>query len=128
MEAERLHSLPLFEGLTDEELARCAERFTEIELVAGSSLAKQDDFAYKFFIVLDGEVDVHRDFEFVARLGPDEFFGEMALVKGEKRNARVTTRTRCRLACMMGWDFKAMNEELPVVAERIAAVVHEREG
>jgi CRP-like cAMP-binding protein len=127
MQAERFRSLPLFEGLTDDELARCAERFEEIELVAGSSLAKQHDYAYKFFIVLDGEVDIHRDFEFVTRLGPDEFFGEMALVKGEKRNARVTTRTRCRLASMMGWDFKAMTDEFPAVAERIDAVVHERE-
>lgn len=127
MQAERLRSLSLFEGLTDDELARCADRFEEVELIAGSSLAKQDDYAYKFFVVLDGEVDIHRDFEFVARLGPDEFFGETALVKGEKRNARVTSRTRCRLACMMVWNFKATTEEFPAVAERIDAVVQQRE-
>lgn len=77
--------------------------------------------------MLDGEVDVHRDFEHIASLGGGEFFGETALVKGEKRNARVTAKTRCRLACMMGWDFKEMTEQLPTVAARIDAVVHARE-
>ncbi|WP_040491858.1 cyclic nucleotide-binding domain-containing protein [Ilumatobacter nonamiensis] len=128
MDAEQLRSIPLFDGLDEGNLASCAEPFTEIEMVAGSSLAKQDDFAYKFFVVLDGEVDVHRNFEFVTSLGRGEFFGETALVKHEKRNARVTAKTRCRLACMMSWEFTAMTERFPIVAERIEAVVREREA
>ncbi|BAN02050.1 cyclic nucleotide-binding domain-containing protein [Ilumatobacter coccineus] len=127
MRAEDIASSKLFEGLTREQLERCAAPFKEVEMVAGSSLAKQDDFAYKFFVVLEGEVDVHRDFKFVARLGPGDHFGEMALVRNEKRNARVTAHTRCRLGCMMGWDFKAMTDELPTVAERIRAVIAERD-
>ena len=128
MDVEQIQSLALFEGLTTDELAQCAEPLKELEIVTASSLAKQDDFAYKFFIVLDGEVDVHRDFEFVARLGPGEFFGERALVKGEKRNARVTAHSHCRLACMMGWEFKAMTERLPAVAARIDAMIDAREA
>lgn len=128
MDAEQVRSISLFEGLTDEEIERCAEVLSECEMVAGSSLAKQDDFAYKFFIVLEGEVDVHRDFDFVARLGPGEFFGERALVKEERRNARVTAHSRCRLGCMMGWDFKEMTERLPLVAERVSAVIDAREA
>lgn len=128
MDVEQIRSLTLFEGLSDDELADCAGRFKEFEILAGTSLAKQDDFAYKFFIVLDGEVDVHRDFQFVTRLGPTEFFGERALVKGEKRNARVTAHTRCRLACMMGWDFKAMTDHFPAIAERISDVIDARDN
>ena len=128
MQVDQLRSLALFEGLTDDDVAKFADQFEELEIVAGSSLAKQDDFAYKFFIVLDGDVDVHRNFEKIASLGVGEFFGEMALVKGEKRNARVTAKTRCRLACMMGWDFKTMTEQYPSVAERIDAVVQARES
>ncbi len=128
MQVDQLRSLSLFEGLSDDELAKFAHQFEELEIVAGSSLAKQDDFAYKFFVVLDGDVDVHRDFEHIASLGAGEFFGEMALVKGEKRNARVTAKTRCRLACMMGWDFKTMTEQYPSVAARIDEVVEQRES
>jgi CRP/FNR family cyclic AMP-dependent transcriptional regulator len=127
MDIEEFRSFALFEGLSDDELAQCTEPLKEFEMVAGSSLAKQDDFAYKFFIVLDGEVDVHRDFEFIASMGTGEFFGETALVTGEKRNARVTTHTRCRLACMMGWEFKTMTEQFPSVAAHIDAAVAARE-
>ena len=126
MRVDQLRELSLFEGVSDEDLGRWAEKFTETDMLAGTSLAKQDDFAYKFFIVLDGEVDVHRDFEFVARIGPDDCFGEVALVKGEKRNARVTARTRVRLAGMMGWDFKQMSEALPIVGERISEIAAAR--
>lgn len=128
MDVEQIRSVSLFAGLTDDELAPCAEALSECEILAGSSLAKQDDFAYKFFIVLEGEVDVHRDFELINQLGPGDIFGETALVKGEKRNARVTARTRCRLGCMMTWDFTAMTERLPIVAERVAAVIDARQS
>jgi CRP/FNR family cyclic AMP-dependent transcriptional regulator len=128
MDIEEFRSFALFEGLSDDELAQCVEPLKQVEMVGGSSLAKQDDFAYKFFIVLDGEVDVHRDFEFITSMGPGEFFGETALVTGEKRNARVTTHTRCRLACMMGWEFKTMTEQFPSVAAHIDAAVAEREA
>ena len=126
MDAIDLGSLALFEGLSEEEVGRCADRFQQREFVAGSSLASQGDFAYKFFIVLDGDVEVHRDFEFVARLGPGDFFGEAGLVSGERRNARVTAKTRTVLAWVMGWDFTEMTNEFPSVAERIQTVIAER--
>jgi len=128
MQVDQLRSLELFAGLSDEDLALLAAQFQELEIVAGSSLAKQDDFAYKFFVVLDGDVEVHRDFKHVADMTAGDFFGEVALIKSEKRNARVTAKTRCRLACMMGWDFKAMTELHPTVAARVDAVVEQRGG
>ena len=96
MDVKRLQSLPLFQGVSDDELAKIADRFESAEMLAGSSLAKQDDFAYKFFIVLEGQVEVYRDFDHVADLGPGEFFGEMGVIEGGKRNARVTACTSPR--------------------------------
>jgi hypothetical protein len=45
MDIDEFRSIALFEGLTDDELAQCTEPLKEFEMVAGSSLAKQDDFA-----------------------------------------------------------------------------------
>jgi CRP-like cAMP-binding protein len=126
MDTSALRTLPLFEGTPNDELERCAALFQEREFLAGSSLASQGDFAYKFFVVLDGEVDVHRDFDLVATLGPGEVFGERGVVTGERRDARVTARTRAVLAWMMIWDFKTMTEDNPVIAERIEAVIAAR--
>ena len=126
MSAVELSSLALFEGLSPGDVAKCSARFQQLEFHAGESLASQGDFAYRFFVVLDGEVDVHRDFDFVARIGPGEYFGEAGLLEQERRNARVTTRTRAIVAWMMSWDFAEMVEEFPVVGERLEEIVQQR--
>jgi CRP-like cAMP-binding protein len=126
MESTELRSLPLFDGLDDAVVEQCAAKFQETEMLMGSVLAREGEFAYKFFVVLDGEVEVQRDFQHLARLGPGDFFGEMGVVDGGRRNARVLAHTRCRVAWMMGWDFEAMTSEHPQVAERIQAVIDAR--
>ena len=126
MDVKRLQSLPLFQGIANDELEAIAGKFQSAEMLAGSSLAKQDDFAYRFFVVLEGQVEVYRDFEHVADIGPGEFFGEMGLVSGERRNARVTAKTRVDIAWMMPWDFDEMTTSNADIAARISAVVAAR--
>ena len=126
MDVKRLQSLPLFQGIANEELEAIAATFQSAEMLAGSSLAKQDDFAYRFFVVLEGQVEVYRDFDHVADIGPGEFFGEMGLVSGERRNARVTAKTRVDIAWMMPWDFDEMTTSNADIAARISAVVAAR--
>ena len=72
------------------------------------------------------KVEVLRDFDHVAYLGPGEFFGEMGIVTGDRRNARVVAHDRCRLASMMTWEFQTMTEEFPEIAARVEAVINER--
>ncbi len=127
MIAEQLKSMPLFEGLPESDLDEVAKMFQQAEMLAGSGLASEGDFAYKFFVVLDGEVEVHREFKPVDEMGAGEFFGEIGLLTGQRRNARVVAKTRCNVAWMMGWDFQTMMEQYPVVAERINAVIAERQ-
>jgi CRP-like cAMP-binding protein len=119
LEPERLRSVPLFDGLSDDELARCAGLMEERELLAGTPIIREGDFSYRFFVVLDGEVDVQREFKHVAYVGPGGFVGEMGVTTGARRNARVWAHSRCTLALMMTWDFQAMTEEFPVIASRI---------
>lgn len=128
MDAAELRSTTLFDGLPDDALERCAQRFQEAELLAGSGLTREGDFSYKFFVILEGEVEVLRDFSHVADLGPGEFFGEMGLVTGTRRNARVVAKTPCRLAWVMSWDFDDMLRDEPEVAKRIEQIVEERMG
>lgn len=123
MQVERLQGIELFEGVSDEDLATCAALFEETEILAGSGFTREGDFAYKFFVVLEGEVEVLREFDHLANLGPGEFFGEMGVVSGERRNARVVATTRCVVGSVMPWDFQKMTETVPVIAERIQTVI-----
>jgi CRP-like cAMP-binding protein len=126
IDASRLRVSPVFDGLSDDELDRSAELFEEIELLAGSSLIKEGDFSYRFFVVLDGEVDVTHDFDPVRRLGPGEICGEIGLLTGQRRTARVVAHTRCKLASLMTWDFRTLMEQAPAAAREIEAIAEER--
>jgi CRP-like cAMP-binding protein len=126
MQASRLASIPLFSGLTPDELERCAALFEESELLAGSGLIREGDFSYKFFVVLEGHVDVLREFEQVTTLGPGDYFGEIGVVTGERRNARVVCKDRCVVGRLMTWDFKQMAEEFPSIAAHVERTIAER--
>ena len=126
MEPERLASVALFDGLTEDELARCAGPFQEIQILSDHNVAREGDDAYAFFVVLDGELDVHHGFTRLATLRPGDFFGEMGVESRGKRSAHVASRGRVKLAKLMAWDYKRMVAEFPVVHERISAVMAER--
>lgn len=126
MDADKLRTLDLFAGLEPEDVDRCAEMFEETEILAGSGLTREDDYSYRFFVILDGAVTVLRAWAPIAELGPGEFFGEMGVMSGDRRNARVVAKTRCALAGSITWDFRQITDDYPVLAARIQAVIDER--
>ena len=128
IDAHRLRVSPVFAELADEELERSAELFEETKLLAGSSLIKDGDFAYRFFVVLEGEVDVSHDSNQIRRLGPGDICGEIGLLTGRRRSARVVAHTRCTLASRMTWDFRTLTAQAPAAARRIEALAAERLG
>jgi CRP-like cAMP-binding protein len=52
---------------------------------------RQGDNADRFFILVDGGVEIVRDDEQIATLGPGSFFGESALLVQGQRSATVQT-------------------------------------
>ncbi|MCW2924088.1 MAG: cyclic nucleotide-binding protein [Thermoleophilia bacterium] len=66
-------------------------------LEPGTVVFEQGDEADRFFILVDGAVQVERDGELLATLGPGAFFGESALLVGGRRSATITTPTGASL-------------------------------
>jgi len=92
--AETLLSIPLFSGLSREDIAKILGKLEDISFPAGAIVFSQGDAGDAFYLVQSGTVQVmigntggHR--EIVAALGPGEWFGEMALLSGEPRAATV---------------------------------------
>jgi CRP-like cAMP-binding protein len=69
---------------------------------------------------------VSQDGKHLADLGPGDFFGEVALVEHDRRTASVVASTPITAIVMHQRDFDMMQRELPHVAEKIHAAVHER--
>jgi CRP-like cAMP-binding protein len=126
MEPDRLSSFALFEGLTKDEVAACAAPFQEIVVLSDHNVTREGDAAYAFFIVLDGELDVHREFQRIRTLHPGDFFGEIGLETSGPRTAHVAARGRVKLAKLMAWDYRTMIEQHPAIRDRIAAVIADR--
>ena len=53
-----------------------------------------------------------------ARLGPGDFFGEVALLDGGPRTATVTATSAVRLVGITGWVFRGLLMEHPSIALR----------
>jgi len=128
VDAERLKQIPLFSDLTGRDLERLARWTDEVDVKAGKHLVDQGAFPHEFMLIESGTADVVHDGNRIAGLGPGDFFGEMALLEEHRRTATVTASSDLRIIVMHERDFRAMEDEMPEVAQRIRAVMDERRG
>jgi putative ABC transport system ATP-binding protein len=90
---EFLRPIELFKTLTPRQLTDVAEKMSKRHYDAGETIIRKGDLGTEFFLVSDGEVEVIRADQEVARLAAGNYFGEVALISGEPRNATVVART-----------------------------------
>lgn len=83
--------LGMLADLTDHEFDHVARTAKLAMVEADVVVFRQGDAADRFFILVDGGVEVERDGEVLATLGPGAFFGESALLVRGARSATVTT-------------------------------------
>jgi putative ABC transport system ATP-binding protein len=89
---EFLRPIELFKTLTPRQLTDVAEKMSKRHYAAGETIIRKGDSGEEFFLISDGEVEVIRADHEVARLGPGDFFGEVALISGQPRNATVVAQ------------------------------------
>jgi small-conductance mechanosensitive channel/CRP-like cAMP-binding protein len=94
----------------------------------GEAVVKQGERSAEMFVVEGGEVTVTVGESELARLGPGMFFGEMALMTGEPRNATVRARGPCRLLVIDSASMRAVLESAPDLAVHVSRVIAERQA
>ncbi|HVE90681.1 MAG TPA: cyclic nucleotide-binding domain-containing protein [Actinomycetota bacterium] len=114
-----LGDVALFESCTRKELARIASLADTVDIGQGSVLTREGSPGREFFVIADGEADVHIDGEVVARLGPGSHFGEMSLLDQGPRTATVTARTPMTMFVLDGRSFGTLLNEAPAVAKKL---------
>jgi putative ABC transport system ATP-binding protein len=104
---EFLRPIELFKVLTPRQLTDVAEKMTKRHYAAGETIIREGEPGEEFFLISEGEVEVIRADHEVARLGPGDFFGEVALISGEPRNATVVAVGEIETYVLGKTDFQS---------------------
>ena len=84
-----LKGVPLFEGLTPQQLRRVAEVGRIRLFRAGSAMVHLGEPGDAFYVIMDGHALVVRESGRPIKLHAGDFFGELALVENVPRSADV---------------------------------------
>ena len=121
-----LSNVALFAGCNQKELAKVASLVDEVDLAAGTVIAREGQRGHEFFVLAEGTVTVSMPDGSTVSLGPGSFFGEMALLDGGPRVATVTAATPVVLLVVDRRSFASLLRETPSVTEKMLAELARR--
>jgi CRP-like cAMP-binding protein len=118
--ADELKRVPLFSGLSQRQLRQLAKDFHERKVRPGTELIKQGEMSgIDCFVIAEGEAAVKVDGAEVDRLGPGDYFGELALVSEQVRTASVVAVTPMRCHTIQFWNFRKFAKNNPDVTWKL---------
>jgi CRP-like cAMP-binding protein len=123
---EQMRRVPLFSSCTKRELAEIASIADEIDLPEGRVLTREGQPGHEFFVLLEGNADIHRKGRKVDTLEPGEFAGELALIMRRPRNATITTSSRVRLLVVTEQNFQGLLRRQPGIQLKVTQAALER--
>jgi CRP-like cAMP-binding protein len=117
---DELRGVRLFAGLSERQLRQLARLVKERQYRPGVTVVEEGTMSgVSFFIVAEGEGSVSVDGAEVARIGPGDHFGELALISEAARTATVTAVTRLRCYVIAFWDFRKFAKNNPDVSWKL---------
>ncbi|MEM1177446.1 MAG: patatin-like phospholipase family protein [Acidobacteriota bacterium] len=127
---ETLRAIPLFSYLTAEELQAAQVLFQEQAYRKGEVICRMGEEGDTFYIVLSGELEVwggsDAEPKLIGRLGPRDFFGELALVLGGPRSATVKVARRAKVLSLHKESFNRFFLHNTKVLEYFSRVICQR--
>jgi CRP/FNR family transcriptional regulator, cyclic AMP receptor protein len=98
----------------------------EVRYTAGQTIFEAGQPGELMYVVREGEVDLVISGRIVESVGPEGFFGEMALIENEPRSATAVARTECTVLPIDQRRFTFMVQETPFFAIRVLRVLSAR--
>jgi cAMP-dependent protein kinase regulator len=103
---EEIAAMPLLRDLAPAEQDVLLAHLQPVSLVPGEAVIRQGEPGQRFYVVRSGAVEVERDGQVLARLGPGEAFGEIALLLDVPRTATVIAVEPTELLALEASDFR----------------------
>jgi CRP-like cAMP-binding protein len=120
---DHLSSIPLFSALPKKDLQKIAKASDEVTVEAGRAIIDEGATGHEAYVIVDGDAIVQRNGAEVARLGPGDHFGELALLDGGPRTATVIAATPMRLLVLGQREFSGTLDEVPGLAHKLMATM-----
>ena len=96
------------------------------DVPAGTLIFEEGASGTEMFGVVEGEVEVRLPDGAVRRLGPDDTFGEMAIIDRSPRSGTVVAVTDTKLAVIDQNTFLFLVQETPMFALQVMSSMAER--
>ncbi len=125
---QMLAKCSIFEKVTPRTLTRVADEMTIQSLPPNTQIIRENEPGDRFFLIREGSVVVKRgqpEIE-VVRLQAGDFFGEMALLTGQPRNASVYTLEETLLCSLSKASFQSAIAESASLETEIREAYFER--
>jgi len=116
---QTLSRIPIFSECSRRELKAISKLVTPVEVKAGKVLTEQGEPGREFMIIASGTATVSRDGKPIAKLGPGDFFGELAVLAGVPRTATVVADTDMVIEALNRQEFSSLLDESPAIAKKM---------
>ncbi len=121
-----LQHVDLFTGMDRRQTEQIGRLLKERRFAKGETVIMEGSGGAAFFIIETGEAIVsHKEVE-VARLGPRDHFGEVALIDGGPRTATVTAATDLVCYGLTFWEFRPLVERNGTIGWKLLQALAKR--
>ena len=132
---ERLRALrtfAIFGMLTEAELASLCPHLRHAPFAQGEIMTREGAEAHWLYLICRGQAIIKvglpsGEQRFVAKLGQGDFFGERALLTGERRAATVIAETECECWRLDRDGFKDVVQKRPEIAQELSRILAARQ-
>ena len=126
---ERLKAVDFLRVCEQQQLQRFLDLGHCVRYTVGETICKVGEPGDRFYIIFSGQVHVllKPGRPVLARLGTGEYFGEIAVLTGQVRTATVMAVEDTELLAFERPAFQSLIDSHPMMGERIAQVIAERQ-
>ena len=116
---DTLRRAPLFADLDEEELQLLADSMHGRSFRAGEIATAEGEPGDGFYVVESGEAEISVRGRPEGKIGPGDYFGEIALLTGAGRAATITATSELRCYAIAPLDFRTIVEGNPAIAMKL---------
>ena len=121
-----LKSLSIFRDTPENILAEIVHLMVESAVPTGTEIVSEGETGDCMYIIYDGTVNIFKQEQVLAKLGPKDFFGELSLLDTETRSATAKAVSDCVLFRIDQEPFYDMMESRPEVVRGVIKILCQR--